>query len=156
MEALLGFTIVGKPHSPLHTMTRCFDSIPIFYKGVVAVAEPLTRQTFLNTNVQTSLIASRTSSKAKHGRKIFLVYTYSVTQKLGPTRSFGPKDIQPMISRSFPGLQYEGMYTANNFLNFGSTSSLAQHQGTPFRSFPANSVYPPWPMTKKDEYGKRK
>ena len=75
---------------------------------------------------------------------------------LGPTRSLRTKRHLPKITRSFSGSQYEGMYTSSNFLNFDPTSSLAQHQGTSLRRFPANSVYTPWPTSKKEETGSRK
>ena len=107
MEALLGFTNVGKSHSPLHTMSQCLDRIPIFYKGVVAVIYPHTHQTLRNTIMQTSLFASRASFKEKHGRTRFLSYTYSAIQNWDRHALFGPKDIQPMITRSFPGSRYE-------------------------------------------------
>ena len=39
-------------HSPLHTMNQCYDRIPIFYKGVAAFVDPITRQTYPNAQVQ--------------------------------------------------------------------------------------------------------
>ena len=126
MEALPGSTTVGKSHSSLNTMNQCFDCIPIFYK-VVAVADTLTRQTFGNTNVQTSLIASRTFSKEKHEKKKIPGSHLLLHPKLGPTHFLRTKRYPSMITRSFPGSQCEGMYTPNNYLIFGPTLSLPQH-----------------------------
>ena len=43
----------GSPlHSPLYTMSQCFDRIPLLYQGQIQFVDTLTRQTYPNANGQ--------------------------------------------------------------------------------------------------------
>ena len=42
-----------KVHSPLHSMTECYDKIPTLYTGQIHFVDPITRQTYPHDTTQT-------------------------------------------------------------------------------------------------------
>ena len=101
-----------EPHSPLHTMIQCYDRLPIFYIGVVAFVDPITRQAYPNANVRNSTDRMRNLFLLDMADKVTLFTLTPSPEHRDRPAIFRLKDIQPMISRSFPGSQDAGIYTS--------------------------------------------
>ena len=52
MEASQGFALLVR--SPLHTMNKCYDKLPIFYNGQIKFVDTITRPTLPDTMPQDS------------------------------------------------------------------------------------------------------
>ena len=129
-------------HSPLHTMNRCYDRIPIFYKGVVAFVDPITRQTYPNANAQNC------SDRIKNlfqldmeDKDSWFTLTPSPEHRDRPA-IFGPKDIQPMITRSFPGSQDAGMYTPKQLSEFWDNILISAASRNALQKFSRELITP--------------
>ena len=131
-------------HSPLHTMNQRCERMPIFF---LEQRSSCFRGPLYLPNLSLHERANFTDLHQEPPRKNledknswFTLTPSHENWDLCTHAFFGPNDIQPMITRSFPGSQYAGIYSPYNFLNFSSTSSLAKHQGT--QEFSLHSSHP--------------
>ena len=130
-------------HSPLHTMNQCYDRlIPIFYKGVVAFVDPRTLQTYPNANVQNySDRIKNLFQLDMEDKDSWFTLTPSPEHRDRPA-IFGHKDIQPMITRSFPGSQDAGMYTPKQLPEFWDNILISAASRNALQKFSRKLIIP--------------
>ena len=105
-------------HSPLHTMNRCLDRIPILYEGQIQFVDPITRQTHPATNLQNCTGRIKNLFQFDmYQEDSWYTLTPGIVQQDRPT-VFGPKDVSPAAVHSFPGSQDAGMYTRSELSSF--------------------------------------
>ena len=105
-------------HSPLHTMSHCYDRIPILYEGQIQLDDSITRQTHPATNIQNCTDRIKNLFHFDMDQEdSWYTLTPGIVHQDRPA-VFGPKDVSPVAVHSFPGFQDAGMYTRNELSNF--------------------------------------
>ena len=105
-------------HSPPHVMNQCFDKIPIFHKSAVLFADPITRQTYLDAQVQNC------SDRIKNFFQFDMEDEnswFTITPTLEHMKQpavFGARDVTPVSRRAFGGAGDAGIYTRAQLLEF--------------------------------------
>ena len=129
-----------KVHSPLHTMNRCYDKIPILYRGQIQFVDPITRQTYPHAITQNC---------SDHIKNLFQLDMdqedswYTLTQGIihqDKPAIFGPQDISPVTSHTFTGSQDAGMYTRNELKVFWDSILINAASGTALKKFSQNLI----------------
>ena len=125
-------------HSLLHSMNQCYDRIPIFYKGVVAI----TRQTYPNANVPKCSDRNRNLFQLDmEDKDTWFTLNPSPKHRDRPA-IFGPKDIQQMITRSFPGSQDAGKYTLKQVSEFWDNIFISAASRNDLEKFSRELIVP--------------
>ena len=105
-------------HSPLHTMSQCYDRIPILYEGQIHFVDPITRQRHPAANIQNCTDRIKNFFQFDMDQEdSWYTLTPGIVHQDRPA-VFGPEDVSPVAVRSFPGSQDAGMYTRSELSNF--------------------------------------
>ena len=86
-------------HSPLHTMSQCYDRIPILYEGEIRFVDPITRQTYPDA------VTQNCSDRIKNLFQLdmdqedsWYTLTLGIVHQDKPA-VFGPKKVTPMTAQ---------------------------------------------------------
>ena len=123
-------------------MNQCYDRIPIFYKGVVAFVDPITRQTYPNANVHNCSDRNKNLFQLDMEDEDYWFTHIPSPEHRDRLAIFGPKDIQPMITRSFPGSQDAGMYTPKQLSEFWDNILISPASRNAFQKFSRELIIP--------------
>ena len=105
-------------HSPLHTMSQCYDRIPILYEGEIRFVDPITRQT--SPDAVTQKCSDRIKNLFeldKDQEDSWYTLTPGILHR-DKHAVFGPTKVTPMTAQSLTGSQDEGMYTRSELRGF--------------------------------------
>ena len=104
--------------SPKHVMNQSYDKVPIFYKNTIFFVDPITRQTYPDSQVQNC------SDRLKNffqfdmeDENWWFTITPTLEHRKGPA-VFGPKDVTPVSRRAFGGARDAGIYTRAQLSEF--------------------------------------
>ena len=130
----------SKVHTPLQTMNRCYDKIPILYRGQIQFVDPITRQTSPHATTQNS------SDRIKNLFQVDMDqedYWFTLTPGIvlqDKPAMFGPQDISPVASHTFTGSQDAGMYTRNELKGFSDSILISAASRTALKTFSQNLI----------------
>ena len=105
-------------HSPLHTLIKCYDRMPILYEGQIQFVDPITGQTHPAANTQncTDRIKSLYQTDMDLEDSWYTLTPGIVHQDRSVVS--GPKVLSPVAVHSFLGSQDAGMYTRVELSSF--------------------------------------
>ena len=107
-----------KVHSPLHTMSQCYDKIPILYEGEIRFVDPNTRQTYPDAVPQNCSDQMKNLFQLDMDQEdSWYTLTPGIVHQDRPA-IFGPKKVTLMTSEALTGSQDAGMYTRNEIRGF--------------------------------------
>ena len=97
--------------SPAHVMNQCYDKIPIFYKNAIFFVDPITRQTYPDSQAQNcSDRIKKLFQFDMEDDKSWFTITPTLEHRKRPI-VFEPKDVTPVSKRAFGGAGDAGIYT---------------------------------------------
>ena len=107
---------------PLHTMSLCYDRIRMLNKGQNQFADPITRQTHPEANLQNCTDRNKNLFHFDMDEKdSWYTLTPGIVHQNGPA-VFGPKDVSPIAIHSFPGIKMLECILEVNSVVFGTVS----------------------------------
>ena len=99
-----------KCHSPLHTMSQCYDKIPILYRGQSQFVNPITRQTYPHARTQKCSDCIKNLFQLDMDQEdSWYTLTPGIVNQDKPA-IFEPQDINPVASQTFTGSQDVGRH----------------------------------------------
>ena len=104
--------------SPPHVMNQFYDKIPIFYKNAIFFVDPITRQTYPDTQVRncSDRIKNLLQFEMEDENSWFTITPTLEHRKR--TTVFGPKDVTSVDTRAFGGAGDAGIYTRAQLSDF--------------------------------------
>ena len=125
-------------HSPLHTMSQCYDKLPILYEVKIHFVDPITRQTHPDA------VPQNCSDRIKNLFQLdmdqedsWYKLTPGIVHRDRPA-IFGPKKITPMSTQSLTGSQDAGIYTKNELRGFWDNIRINAASRTALKKFSQN------------------
>ena len=98
-------------HFPPHVTNQCYDKIPIFYKNATFFLNPITRQTFPDTQVQNCCDRIRISFQLDREDEISWLTIRPTQEHRKRPAVLRSKDVTPVSRRAFGGAGDAGIYT---------------------------------------------
>ena len=141
-----------KVYSHLHTMTQCYDRIPILYEDMVQFVDPITRQTYLTATPQNC--SDRTKNLFQldmDDEDSWFVLTPHAEHRDKPA-IFTPRDISPISKKTFPGSRTAGMYTRDQLNEFWNNILLRVASQKALTKFSREFLSPSQSQTGPDGY----
>ena len=105
-------------HSPLHTMTQCYDSIPILYESKTRFVDPITRPIYPDALTQNCSVRIKNLFQLDMDQEdSWYTLTPGIVHQDKPAL-FGPKKVTPMTPQPPTGSQDAGMYIRRELRGF--------------------------------------
>ena len=127
-------------HSRLHTMSQCYDRIPILYEGEIRFVDPITRQTYPDA------VTQNCSDKIKNLFQLdmdqedsWYTLTPGIVHQYKPA-VFGSKKVTPMTAQPLTGSQEAGMYTRSELRGFWDNILINAASRTALKKFSQNLI----------------
>ena len=127
-------------HSPLHTMSQCYDRIPILYEGEIRFVDPITRQTYPDAVTQN---CSERIKNLFHFDMDQEDSWYTLTPRIvhqDKPDVFGPKKVTPLTAQPLTGSQDAGMYTRSELRGFWDNIFINAASRTALKKFSQNLI----------------
>ena len=129
-----------KVHSPLHTMNRCYDKIPMLYRGQIQFVDPITRQTYPHAMTQNCCDLIKNLFQLDMDQEdSWYTLTPGIVHQDKPA-IFGPQDISPVAFHTFTGSQDAGMYTRNELKGFWDSILINAASRTALKKLSQNLI----------------
>ena len=129
-----------KFHSPLHTMNRCYDKIPMLYRGQSQFVDPITQQTYPHATTQNCSDRIKNLFQLNMDQEdSWYTLTPGIVHQDKPA-IFGPQDISPVISHTNTGSQDAGMYTRNELNGFWDSTLIKAASRSALKKFLQNLI----------------
>ena len=139
-------------HSPHHTMSQCYERIPIQHEGEIRFVDPIRRQTYPDA------VTQNCSDSIKN---LFQIDTdqgdswHTLTPGLvhqDKSAVFGPKKVTPMTTQLLIGSQDAGMYTRSELRGFWDNILINVASRTAFKMFSQNLIIYSTPQDGSDGF----
>ena len=128
--------------SPLHTLNRCYDKIPILYKGQKQFVDPITRQILPDAPPQNcSDPIKNLFQMAKDQKNSWYSLTPDITHRDRPA-VFAPKVTSPFTTQKFPQSAEAGMYTKGQLSEFCDAILMRSASKDALQKFTRNLIVP--------------
>ena len=127
-------------HSPLHTVSQCYDRIPILYAGEIRFVDSITRQTYPDA------VTQNCSYRIKNLFKLDMDQEdswYTLTPGIihqDKSAVFGPKKVTPMTAQPLTGSQDAGMYTRSKLRGSWDNILINAASRTALKKFSQNLI----------------
>ena len=139
-------------HSPLHTMSQCYDRIPILYEGEIRFVDPITRQIFADT------VTQNCSDRIKNLFQLVMdqedswyTLTPGIVHQDKPA-VFVPKKVTPTTAQPLTGSQDAGMCTRSELRGFWDNILINAASRTALKKFSQNLIIYSTPQDGSDGF----
>ena len=139
-------------HSSLHTMSQCYDRIPILYEGEIGFVGPFTRQTYPDA------VTQNCSDRIKNLFQLdmdqedsWYTLTPGIVHQDKPC-VFAPKKVTPMTAQPLTGSQDAGMYTRRELRGFWDNILINAASKTALKKFSQNLIIYSTPQDGSDGF----
>ena len=139
-------------HSPLHTMSQCYDRIPILYEGEIRFVDWITRPTFPDA------VTQNCSDRIKNLFQLdmdqedsWYTLTPGIVHQVKPA-VFGPKKVTPMTAQPLAGSQDAGMYKRSELRGFWDNILINAASRNALKKFSQNLIIYSSPQERSDGF----
>ena len=127
-------------HSPLQTMSQCYDRILILYDGEIRFVDPITRQTYPDAVTQNCSHRIKNLFQLDMDQEdSWSTLTPGLVHQDKPA-VFGPKKVTPMTAQPLTGSQDAGMYTRSELRGFWDNILINAGSRTALKKFSQNLI----------------